>query len=83
METTIKLSPEEFDAGILDRIKYLIQEDDVDIFIVVRKKDTNTFDAYSEYLSQFEQSVKDKNENRTINFTAEEFSDYVKENFSS
>lgn len=85
METLIRIHPDELKMELLNKIKLLAKKDDaIDILIHIHEKSKNQVfeESPAEYLSQFNRSVKDMEQGRIVSFTADEFEQYVKENFS-
>ncbi|MBY0434648.1 MAG: hypothetical protein K2U26_11110 [Cyclobacteriaceae bacterium] len=72
METIIRLKPEEFSDAVFEKIKGLLHKDDL-VEIKVYSQGSSSI-----YESKLTHSKQELGEGKTISFTMEEFTEYVK-----
>jgi protein tyrosine phosphatase len=82
MDAVIKISPEEFDKNLFDKIKLLLKNSsDSKVIIEIASKENVFEDPASEYWSKINQSIKELEEGKGTVFTIQELDEYLSKHF--
>jgi len=82
MDAVIKVSPEEFDKNLFDKIKLLLKNSsDSKIVIEISSKENIFEEPDSEYWSKINASIKELEEGKGIVFTMQELDEYLDKHF--
>ena len=82
MDAVIKISPEEFDKNLFDKIKLLLKNSsDSKVIIEIASKENMFEDPASEYWSKINRSIKELEEEQGTVFTMQELDEYLAKHF--